>query len=309
MNNKNITIILIIFLAVTIFFNLNMMSKIDNLENMILNINNNYRNLESRIGGISNSVQNSLNQFNQEKMWIRSHKFKLVEYYPDQEKVDIDISIEFNELKKDEKLFLVIKDNNNNHQTLEMKGYEESMVYTDTLELDSDKDYEFSVVGESEESKRSDDVDRLYVKSTINNLIVFDSHIHRSSANAEKEIQNFHFNLLAYKNVERYSVFEEYIKDLEVVSLIGEVYVDGDLFDTMDFINGDNWEQLEIRSEGEEEIVRETRVGSKIIIDIDGVYNFDEEVSYEKADIVLVIKAEDSNGKVYEQEIPVNREW
>ncbi|GEM_PF-2252686 len=309
MNNKNVIIILIILLAVTIFFNLNLMSKIDNLENMILNINNNYRNLESRIGGISNSVQNSLNQFNQEKMWMRSHEFKLVEYYPEEEKVDIDISIEFNELKKGEKLYLVIKDDNNYQETLEMEGYEESMVYTDTLKLDSDKDYEFSVVGESEESKRSDDVDQLYVKSTINNLIVFDSHVHRSSANAEKEIQNFHFNLLAYKNVERYSVFEEYAKDLEIVSLIGEVYVDETLLDTMDFINGDNWEQLDIRSEGEEEIVREVKGNSKIIIDIDGVYNFDEEVSYENSEIVLVIKAEDSNGKIYEQEIPVNREW
>ena len=309
MNNKYITILLVIILAVTIFFNLTMMSEINSLRNMLGNINNNYRNLERRIGGISNSVQNSLNQFNQEKMWMRSHEFKLVEYYPEEEKVDIDISIEFNELKKGEKLYLVIKDDNNYQETLEMEGYEESMVYTDTLKLDSDKDYEFSVVGESEESKRSDDVDQLYVKSTINNLIVFDSHVHRSSANAEKEIQNFHFNLLAYKNVERYSVFEEYAKDLEIVSLIGEVYVDETLLDTMDFINGDNWEQLDIRSEGEEEIVREVKGNSKIIIDIDGVYNFDEEVSYENSEIVLVIKAEDSNGKIYEQEIPVNREW
>src|SRR6056297_4144260 len=126
MNNKNVIIILIILLAVTIFFNLNLMSKIDNLENMILNINNNYRNLESRIGGISNSVQNSLNQFNQEKMWMRSHEFKLVEYYPEEEKVDIDISIEFNELKKEEKLYLVIKDDSNDQQMLEMEGYEDS---------------------------------------------------------------------------------------------------------------------------------------------------------------------------------------
>src|SRR6056297_3306150 len=309
MNNKNVIIILIILLAVTIFFNLNLMSKINSLRNMLENINNNYRNLERRIGGISNSVQNSLNQFNQEKMWIRSHDFKLIEYYPDEEKVDIDISIEFNELKKNEKLYLVIKDDSNDQQMLEMEGYEDSMVYTDTLQLDADKDYEFSVVGESAENKRSDDIEQLNVKSTINHLIVFDSYVHRSSANAAKEIQNFHFNLLAYKNVERYSVFEDYTKDLEVVSLTGEVYVDGDLFDTMDFINGDNWEQLDVRSEGEEVIVNEVRGGSKIIVDIDGVYNFDQEISYEKADIVLVIKAEDSKGKIYEQEIPVNREW
>src|SRR6056297_472206 len=140
MNNRNTTIILVILLAVTIFFNLNMMSKIDNLENMILNINNNYRNLESRIGGINNSVQNTLNKFNEEKMWIRSHDFKLVEYYPDEEKVEIDVSIEFNELKKDEKLYLVIKDGSNDQESLEMEGYEESMVYTDTLTLNADKD-------------------------------------------------------------------------------------------------------------------------------------------------------------------------
>jgi len=309
MNNKYITILLVIILAVTIFFNLTMMSEINSLRNMLGNFNNNYRNLESRIGGISNSVQNSLNQFNQEKMWIRSHDFKLIEYYPDEEKVDIDISIEFNELKKNEKLYLVIKDDSNDQQMLEMEGYEDSMVYTDTLQLDDDKDYEFSVVGESAENKRSDDIEQLNVKSTINHLIIFDSYVHRSSANAAKEIQNFHFNLLAYKNVERYSVFEDYTKDLEVVSLTGEVYVDGTLLDTMDFINGDNWEELEVRSEGEREPVFETKRGSKIILDIDGVYNFDEEVSYEKSEIVLVVKAEDSNGRIYEQEIPVNREW
>jgi hypothetical protein len=240
-------------------------------------------------------------------MWIRSHDIRIVEYYLDEEKVDVNISIEFNELIKEEKLYLVIKDENNDQETLEMEGYEESMVYTDTLRLDSDKDYEFSVVGESAESKRSDDVDQLYVKSTINNLIVFDSHVHRSSANAEKEIQNFHFNLLAYKNVQRNSIFEDYTKNLEIVSLIGEVYVDETLLDTMDFINGDNWEHLDVRTEGEREPVFETQMGSKIIVDIDGVYNFDEEISYEMSDIVLVVKAEDSNGRVYTQDVPVTR--
>jgi hypothetical protein len=284
-----------------------MMSKINNLENMILNINNNYSHIESRISGINNSVQNTLNEFNKEKMWIRSHDIRIVEYYLDEEKVDVNISIEFNELIKEEKLYLVIKDENNDQETLEMEGYEESMVYTDTLRLDSDKDYEFSVVGESAESKRSDDVDQLYVKSTINNLIVFDSHVHRSSANAEKEIQNFHFNLLAYKNVQRNSIFEDYTKNLEIVSLIGEVYVDETLLDTMDFINGDNWEHLDVRTEGEREPVFETQMGSKIIVDIDGVYNFDEEISYEMSDIVLVVKAEDSNGRVYTQDVPVTR--
>jgi len=307
MNNRSVTIILVILLAATVFFNLNMMSKINNLENMILNINNNYSHIESRISGINNSVQNTLNEFNKEKMWIRSHDIRIVEYYLDEEKVDVNISIEFNELIKEEKLYLVIKDENNDQETLEMEGYEESMVYTDTLRLDSDKDYEFSVVGESAESKRSDDVDQLYVKSTINNLIVFDSHVHRSSANAEKEIQNFHFNLLAYKNVQRNSIFEDYTKNLEIVSLIGEVYVDETLLDTMDFINGDNWEQLDVRTEGEREPVFETQMGSKIIVDIDGVYNFDEEISYEMSDIVLVVKAEDSNGRVYTQDVPVTR--
>jgi hypothetical protein len=307
MNNRSVTIILVILLAATVFFNLNMMSKINNLENMILNINNNYSHIESRISGINNSVQNTLNEFNKEKMWIRSHDIRIVEYYLDEEKVDVNISIEFNELIKEEKLYLVIKDENNDQETLEMEGYEESMVYTDTLRLDSNKDYEFSVVGESAESKRSDDVDQLYVKSTINNLIVFDSHVHRSSANAEKEIQNFHFNLLAYKNVQRNSIFEDYTKNLEIVSLIGEVYVDETLLDTMDFINGDNWEQLDVRNEGEREPVFETQMGSKIIVDIDGVYNFDEEISYEMSDIVLVVKAEDSNGRVYTQDVPVTR--
>jgi hypothetical protein len=48
-------------------------------------------------------------------------------------------------------------------------------------------------------------------------------------------------------------------------------------------------------------------MGSKIIVDIDGVYNFDEEISYEMSDIVLVVKAEDSNGRVYTQDVPVTR--
>ncbi len=307
MNNKYITILLVILLAVTIFFNLTMMSEINSLRNMLGNINNNYRNLESRIGGISNSVQNSLNQFNQEKMWIRSHDFKLIEYYPDEEKVDIDISIEFNELKKNEKLYLVIKDDSNDQQMLEMEGYEDSMVYTDTLQLDADKDYEFSVVGESAENKRSDDIDQLNVKSTIENLVVMENWVHRSSANSEGEIQNFHFNLFIFKNVERYSVFEEFVKGIEIIDITGELYVNGDLIDTLDFINGDNWEELEIRSEGEREAVRETKGGTKVILDIDGVYNFDEEISYEMSDIVLVIKAEDSNGRVYTQDVPVTR--
>ena len=308
MNNKNTTIILVILLAVTIFFNLNMMSKIDNLENMILNINNNYRNLESRIGGISNSVQNSLNQFNQEKMWIRSHEIRITEYYPKSEAVDVEISIEFNELRNEEALTLLVVDSSNNKIPYKMEDYQDTLVYNDKIRLDSNKDYSFSVVAGNDVSKRSTDVDSLHVKSTIENLVIMENWVHQSSANSEGYIQNFHFNLFIHKNVDRYSVFEEFVQGIEIVDIKGELYVDGTLLDTLDFINGDNWEELEVRNEGEKEpAVRETKPGTKVILDIDGVYNFDEEISYEMSDIVLVIKAEDSNGRVYTQDVPVTR--
>jgi len=308
LNNKNTTIILVILLAVTIFFNLNMMSKIDNLENMILNINNNYRNLESRIGGISNSVQNSLNQFNQEKMWIRSHEIRITEYYPKSEAVDVEISIEFNELRNEEALTLLVVDSSNNKIPYKMEDYQDTLVYNDKIRLDSNKDYSFSVVAGNDVSKRSTDVDSLHVKSTIENLVIMENWVHQSSANSEGYIQNFHFNLFIHKNVDRYSVFEEFVQGIEIVDIKGELYVDGTLLDTLDFINGDNWEELEVRNEGEKEpAVRETKPGTKVILDIDGVYNFDEEISYEMSDIVLVIKAEDSNGRVYTQDVPVTR--
>ena len=123
MNNRSVTIILVILLAATVFFNLNMMSKINNLENMILNINNNYSHIESRIGGINNSVQNTLNEFNKEKMWIRNHDIRIVEYYPKSEAVDVEISIEFNELKNEEALTLLVVDSSNNKIPYKMEGY------------------------------------------------------------------------------------------------------------------------------------------------------------------------------------------
>ena len=307
MNNKNITIILLILLALTVFFNLNMMSKINNLENMILNINNNYRNLESRISGINNSVQNTLNEFNKEKMWIRNHEIRITEYYPESESVDVEISIKFNELRNEEALTLLFVDNSNNKIPYKMEGYQDDLVYNNKIRLDSDKDYSVSIVAGNAVGKRSTDVDKLYVKSTIENLVIMENWVHRSSANSEGYIQNFHFNLFIHKNVDRYSVFEEFVQGIEIVDIKGELYVDGTLLDTLDFINGDNWEELEIRSEGEREVVRETKPGTKVILDIDGVYNFDEEISYEMSDIVLVVKAEDSNGRIYEQEVSVTR--
>jgi hypothetical protein len=308
MNNRSVTIILVILLAATVFFNLNMMSKINNLENMILNINNNYSHIESRISGINNSVQNTLNEFNKEKMWIRNHDIRIVEYYPKSEAVDVEISIEFNELKNEEALTLLVVDSSNNKIPYKMEGYLDDLAYNKIIRLGSDEDYSFSVVAGNVVSKRSSDVGNLNVKSTIENLVVMENWVHRSSANSEGEIQNFHFNLFIYKNVERYSVFEEFVKGIEIVDITGELYVNGDLIDTLDFINGDNWEELEIRSEGEREpAVRETRSGTKVILDIDGVYNFDEEISYEMSDIVLVVKAEDSNGRVYTQDVPVTR--
>jgi hypothetical protein len=307
MNNRSVTIILVILLAATVFFNLNMMSKINNLENMILNINNNYSHIESRIGGINNSVQNTLNEFNKEKMWIRSHDIRIVEYYPKSEAVDVEISIEFNELKNEEALTLLVVDSSNNKIPYKMEGYLDDLAYNKIIRLGSDEDYSFSVIAGNVVSKRSSDVGNLNVKSTIENLVVMENWVHRSSANSEGEIQNFHFNLFIYKNVERYSVFEEFVKGIEIVDITGELYVNGDLIDTLDFINGDNWEHLDVRTEGEREPVFETQMGSKIIVDIDGVYNFDEEISYEMSDIVLVVKAEDSNGRVYTQDVPVTR--
>jgi len=284
-----------------------MMSEINSLRNMLGNINNNYRNLESRIGGINNSVQNTLNEFNKEKMWIRNHEIRITEYYPKAEAVDVEISIEFNELRNEEALTLLVVDSSNNKIPYKMEDYQDTLVYNDKIRLDSNKDYSFSVVAGNDVSKRSTDVDSLHVKSTIENLVIMENWVHQSSANSEGYIQNFHFNLFIHKNVDRYSVFEEFVQGIEIVDIKGELYVDGTLLDTLDFINGDNWEELEIRSEGEREVVRETKPGTKVILDIDGVYNFDEEISYEMSDIVLVVKAEDSNGRIYEQEVPVTR--
>jgi hypothetical protein len=59
----------VVIIAV-LFINLLLLNKIDNLNDRIQNLSNDYRNLQVQVNSISGNVQNTLNQFTREQSWI-----------------------------------------------------------------------------------------------------------------------------------------------------------------------------------------------------------------------------------------------
>jgi hypothetical protein len=309
--------LLLVIAVILLFTNYLTYSSIDNLENRISNLNNSLSRLDNRISNISGDVSRSLDEFKAENSWTRNTQARAMHYNEETMTASVDIEVEFNELRNDEKVYIVIQDSEGNTQdkidvTEAMKN---SLNLDYSLNLGIDNDYELSIIGETAELKRSESLGELYLKSRIQQLFYVDGNGWDVEYDDNNNYKSIRIDIMIDSAYQKEEFIADYFKNRKIKDIQGEIYVDDVLFDTVDFLNDENWEFDDLTSQDndnkEEVAVRETpamqegmvplfeiNATSKYFINLNGTYTFEKPVNpQQKVKMIVVFK--DNKGDDY----------
>lgn len=309
--------LLVVIAVILLFTNYLTFSAIDNLDNRISNLNNSLSRLDNRISNISGDISRSLDEFKAENSWTRNTQARAMHYNEETMTASVDIEVEFNELRNDEKVYIVIQDSEGNTQdkidvTEAMKN---SLNLDYSLDLAIDNDYELSIIGETTELKRSESLGELYLKSRIQQLFYVDGNGWDVEYDDNNNYKSIRIDIMIDSAYQKEEFIADYFKNRKIKDIQGEIYVDDVLFDTVDFLNDENWEFDDLTSQDndnkEEVAVRETpamqegmvplfeiNATSKYFINLNGTYTFEKPVNpQQKVKMIVVFK--DNKGDDY----------
>lgn len=308
--------ILIIFAVLLLFSNYLTFSAMDRLENKVSNLNNSISRLSSDMNNISGQVSRSLNEFTSDNAWIRNTQARPMNYHEESKMVTVDVQVDFNELGNGEKVYIVAQDTEGN--VLEKidvtENLKNSLKLDYSFDLGIDNDYDLTILGESQESKRSDSIGSVYIKSRIEQMFYVDGHGWDTEYDQEGNYKTIRINIMINSAFQKEEFIADYYRNRKIVDMKGEIFVEDELYDTIDFLNDENWE---IYQEGfssddkEEKAEREIPameegaiplfefVGSKeYFVDFSAAYNFEEPVNpHQKVQMYAIFK--DSQGDEY----------
>jgi outer membrane murein-binding lipoprotein Lpp len=312
--------ILIVFAVLLLFSNYLTYSAIDRLENRVSNLNNTVSRLSNDMNNISGQVSRSLNEFISENSWIGISEVRAGHYKEETMTVEVDVKVEFNELENEESVYIVVQDTEGNVMdkidvTEDLKS---SLNLNRTLDLSIDYDYELSILGESVESKRSDKLDSLYIMSRIQQMFYVDGHGWEAEYDEEGNYKTVKMDIMINSAFQKEQFIADYFKDRKIVDAKGEIFVDDELFDTIDLLNDEDWE---IYQDGYSSDVKEEKVEREIpameegavplfeftgakeyFVDLSGTYSFEEYVNpQQKVQMYVVFK--DNQGNEYRHPI------
>jgi hypothetical protein len=276
--------------------------------------------MADRMSNISGDVSKSLNEFTSENSWIGNTETRARHYDEETKTVAVDVEVEFNELANGESVYIVVQDTEGN--VLEKENLTDEMDNSlnlyHTLDLGIDNDYELFILGETAESKRSDTLGLVYINSRIQQMFYVDSHSWDEEYDEDGNYKTVRMDIFINSAFQKEEFIADYFRDREIIFIKGEIFVDDELFDTIDFLNDEGWELLDIQSNGdenEEKMEMEIPImedgasplfgfsGEKeIFVNLMGTYNFEEIVNLQqKVQIYAVFK--DSKGDEYRQPI------
>ena len=307
--------LLLVIAVILLFTNYLTYSAINNLENRISNLNNSISRLDNRISNISGDVSRSLSEFTAENSWTRKAQARAMHYNDETMSAIIDVEVEFNELRNDEKIYIVIQDSEGNTQdkidvTEAMKN---SLNLDYSLDLAIDNDYELSIIGETTELKRSESLGEINLKSKIQQLFYVDGHRWDVEYDDNNNYKSIRIDIMIDSAFQKEDFIADYFKSRKIIDIQGEIYVDDALFDTVDFLNDENWnfEDLNNQDNDNVEEVREVpamqegmlplfeiNATSKYFINLSGNYIFEKAVNpQQKIQMIVIFK--DSQGDEY----------
>lgn len=308
--------ILIVFAVLLMFSNYLTYSAIDNLENRVSNLNSSVMRMSDRMSDISGNVSRSLKEFNAENSWTRNAQARARNYKEETMTVAVDVEVEFNELVNGEKVYIVAQDTEGNvKEKVDVTEILKNSLKLDySIDLDIDNDYELSILGESVDSKRSDDIGDIYIKSRLQQMFYVDGHGWDEEYDENGNYKTVRMDVMIDSAFSKEEFIADYFRNRKIIDVKGELFVDDELFDTIDFLNDENWEINDLDSSSdvkEEAAVREypaSEIGEILLFELSGskehfvnlmgAYNFIKPVKPEqKVQMYVVFK--DNKGAEY----------
>jgi hypothetical protein len=285
-----------------------MYSKIENLNQSLNNLSNQFWTLESSIGQIDYSVNRQLKEFNQENSWIRSTNLEPIQYNDTDQSATIEIEIEFNTLQSEEKSFILIQTKEGKtFDKIDVSSLNDNLTLKYIVELPID-DYIFTIIGETTFEQRSNSIGELNLKERLSHLYSLEGSHNRSEFDKDENYVETSFDFFLFTGHEKEGFFSDYFEKLEITEILLKIVVDDELFDTIDISDSENWTSLDSGSKldntEQEVVVYEIKDSYFNYRDLDfhSTYTFTETVNA-KQKIQYFIEIHDNQGNTYLNEL------
>ncbi len=293
---------LIIALIITlIIVNMYQTTKLTNLQNQINNQQQQFNNLNNSINNINNSIYNTMEEFKEENQWIKDINYEVKNVSEDLKEMTVGISWRFNELNKDEQIFLLVE---------ESSVPEKQIIKTDKLPIEAKTDlyykeelvlpvkaaYSLQVLAEDNNSKRTGELRKVDIYSDLMKRIQIFGHTYGNFKSQDNEL-TININLfnpnIGAELFNNGQPTKEMPDELRVKYAIIEVYENNNLIKSVDlFKEGIKLHEDTNWSEAEE------------------MFDYDITIEGENIDIDnlrVIAKVEDNLGLLYEKEVELDR--
>ncbi len=148
-----------IFFIILIYFAVSSQIKINNLEDMISNLNNNFNqeifNNNSRYYDLLYKYEELVEQ----DKWISEEEFEVLKFTEDKKQANVKISFSIKELKQNARLYLVITNVADNSTVQKVELTDKSILaFSQVVQLDINKNYSVYLLEETEMENRQEKI-------------------------------------------------------------------------------------------------------------------------------------------------------
>ena len=149
-----------------------------------------------------------------------------------------------------------------------------NLVYT--LDLAIDHDYDFSIIGESAESKRSESLGEVKLREISKDIFEVDGYGWEYEYDENGKYESLGIAIDCSTSFMKDSFRTEYFRSMKIVDIQGEIMVEGRVFDTIHFSNDENWNptvnMFNIQSGENKDIDLESGLETIFAFDTDRIY-------------------------------------
>jgi hypothetical protein len=131
--------------------------------------------------------------FQKENTWLRSADYSISDFDFNKEMADVLFNVSLNEVNKDETLYVIVKEEENEEEEKFKMEKQEGLNYTVNKELSSSKNYNVQLLSEGESSFRSAQLFNIYLKDYIIDL--YDVNIRPLELSRRKSKSFYEFSL------------------------------------------------------------------------------------------------------------------
>ncbi|MBF8983909.1 hypothetical protein IZY60_10195 [Lutibacter sp. B2] len=241
-----------IAIAVLLILNIITGYKLREIQNSISKVSSSVNNIDGKINGIYGTVSNTISEVRKEQMWIVDKDYDIINVEDQFKEAKITFNWTFRELGKNEKVYVLYGEENNGE--IEKWNKIESthiagLNYKTEIDLSYDKNYEFQVVAENANSKKTEKLEKIDLYDQLMNRMYFEEDF-QSMNNSEVEvyarIENFYRDLKALKiKSAKVNIYyeEKLLKSIDITEMAEKESPQGDI-DKWEYRNTFKFEEL-----------------------------------------------------------------